>query len=248
MNIEVVGARILLNSDTLGGPVITETTVNMWIAMAVIAGFCIFLTRNMKVHAQSRRQVAAEYIVRKISGLVRDNMGEGCAGYAPFIAAILFLSAACSLTGLIGFYPPTSDLSALLGWSLLVFGLITWTKIHTGGIGGYVKSFARPVALLTPFNIISEITVPVSMAFRHFGNIASGMVITALLYGALAALSNMLLGLLPGASGEVLREIPVLQVGIPAVFSIYFDLFAGFLQAFIFCMLTMMYIRAAAEE
>jgi len=74
------------------------------------------------------------------------------------------------------------------------------------------------------------------------------VLIKPLLYGALAALSNMLLGLLPGASGEVLREIPVLQVGIPAVFSIYFDLFAGFLQAFIFCMLTMMYIRAAAEE
>lgn len=248
MNIEVTGARILWSSGALGGPVLTETIVNMWIVMAVIVGLCIFLTRDLQLHAHTRRQIVAEYIVRKISEMVRANMGERYIGHAPFIAAILFLSAGCSLTGLLGFYPPTSDLSALLGWSLLVFALITWTKIRTGGLRGYVGGFARPVALLTPFNIISEIAVPVSMAFRHFGNIASGTVITALLYGALAALSNVLLGLLPGVLGEALGGIPILQVGLPAILSIYFDLFAGFLQAFIFCMLTMMYIRAAAED
>ena len=86
------------------------------------------------------------------------------------------------------------------------------------------------------------------MACRHFGNILSGVVINALIYGALALASKKLLGLIPGAVGNVLSQIPVLDVGIPAVLSVYFDWFSGVMQAFIFCMLTVMYIANATEE
>ena len=104
------------------------------------------------------------------------------------------------------------------------------------------------MAGMTPFNILSELATPVSMACRHFGNILSGVVINGLLYGALALASSKLLGLLPGLVGEVLAQIPILDVGIPAILSVYFDWFTGFMQAFIFCMLTVMYIANAAEE
>ena len=100
----------------------------------------------------------------------------------------------------------------------------------------------------TPFNILSELATPISMACRHFGNILSGVVINALIYGALALASRKLLGLIPGAVGNVLSQIPVLDVGIPAVLSVYFDWFSGVMQAFIFCMLTVMYIANASEE
>ena len=100
---------------------------------------------------------------------------------------------------------------------------------------------------MTPFNIIGEIATPVSMAFRHFGNIASGSVITALIYGGLSALSSLVLGLLPGAFGAAVSQIPIFEFGIPAILSLYFDFFSSVLQAFIFCMLTMMYIGGAAE-
>ena len=86
------------------------------------------------------------------------------------------------------------------------------------------------------------------MACRHFGNILSGVVINALLYSALAVASSALLGLLPGIVGDVLAKIPILDVGVPAVLSVYFDWFSGVMQAFIFCMLTVMYIANAAEE
>lgn len=86
------------------------------------------------------------------------------------------------------------------------------------------------------------------MACRHFGNILSGVVINALIYGALALASRKLLRLIPGAMGNVLSQIPVLDVGIPAVLSVYFDWFSGVMQAFIFCMLTVMYIANATEE
>ena len=101
---------------------------------------------------------------------------------------------------------------------------------------------------MTPFNILSELATPVSMACRHFGNILSGVVINALLYSALAVASSALLGLLPGIVVDVLAKIPILDVDVPAVLSVYFDWFSGVMQAFIFCMLTVMYIANAAEE
>ena len=229
---------------------ITETVVNTWIVMAVIVGLCLFLTHNMQVHARTKRQLIAEFIVKKMNAMVGENMGERFlrVGYAPLICSIMALSAFCSLSSLVGMYAPTSDLSTLLGWALMVFVLITWNKFRAGGPLGYIKGYFQPIPVLLPFNIISEFATPLSMAFRHFGNIASGSVITALIYAALAALSHAVFSILPGALGEVLGQIPILQVGIPAIFSIYFDLFSSCLQAFIFCMLTMMYIGSAAEE
>lgn len=129
-----------------------------------------------------------------------------------------------------------------------VFTMITAQKIKTNGVGGYLKGFTTPIPVMTPFNILSELATPISMACRHFGNILSGVVINALIYGALALASRKLLGLIPGAVGNVLSQIPVLDVGIPAVLSVYFDWFSGVMQAFIFCMLTVMYIANAAEE
>ena len=250
MSLDVHGARIFFEIPILGGIVITETVVNTWIVMAVIIGLCLFLTHNMQVHARTKRQIIAEFIVKKVNKMVGDNMGkrfEEGGYYPPLIAAIMSLSALCSLSSMIGMYAPTSDLSTLLGWALMVFVLITYNKFRAGGVGGYIKGYFEPIPVLLPFNIISEFATPLSMAFRHFGNIASGSVITALLYAALAAATHALLGAIPGAVGQILGNIPILQVGIPAVFSVYFDLFSSCLQAFIFCMLTMMYIGSAAE-
>ena len=228
---------------------LTETVVNTWIVMAVIVGLCLFLTHGMQVHCRTKRQIIAEFIVKKVNSMVGENMGEHFlkVGYAPLICSIMGLSALCSLSSMIGMYAPTSDLSTLLGWSILVFVLITYNKFRAGGPIGYLKGYFEPIPVLLPFNIISEFATPLSMAFRHFGNIASGSVITGLIYAALAAASHALFGWLPGAVGQVLGQIPILQVGIPAIFSIYFDLFSSCLQAFIFCMLTMMYIGSAAE-
>ena len=253
MSLDVHGARVLLeipiNIPVLGGIIITETVVNTWIVMAVIVGLCLYLTHGMQVHARTKRQIIAEFIVKKVNQMVGENMGDHFLkiGYAPLIAAIMSLSALCSLSSMIGMYAPTSDLSTLLGWSLMVFVLITWNKFRAGGPLGYIKGYFEPIPVLLPFNIISEFATPLSMAFRHFGNIASGSVITGLIYAALAAATHALFGWLPGALGQILGSIPILQVGIPAIFSIYFDLFSSCLQAFIFCMLTMMYISSAAE-
>lgn len=243
-SISITGAKIYFEIPILGGIPITETQVNSWLVMLFITILCLVLTHDMKVRPTSKRQLIAEWIVEKVTGLVHGNMGERFTYYAPFVCAILGLSAFSSLTSLLGMYPPTADLNTIAGWAILVFCIITFTKIKTSGILGYLKGYTEPFALFTPFNILSELGTPVSMTFRHFGNIVSGTVISTLVYAALASASTLLFGWLPGFLGE----IPYLQVGIPAILSIYFDLFSSCLQAFIFSMLTMLYISNAAAE
>ena len=248
MNLEVTGAKVLFKIPIFGGIPITETIVNTWIVMALIVGLCIFLTHGMQVHARTKRQVVAEYLVGMVRNMVKNNMGERFMHYVPFIGALFSLAMLSSLISMVGMFAPTGDLSTCVGWAVLVFVVITYYKIRTQHIGGYLKGFTQPVFIMTPLNMISEVATPISMAFRLFGNIASGSVVTLLLYGGLAALSSGILGLIPGAVGEVLSMIPIFQLGIPAILSIYFDLFTSVLQAFIFCMLTMMYIKLACEE
>lgn len=248
MNLEVTGAKVLFNIPIFGGIPITETIVNTWIVMALIVGLCLFLTHGMQVHARTKRQVVAEYLVGMVRNMVKNNMGERFMHYVPFIGALFSLAMLSSLISMVGMFAPTGDLSTCVGWAVLVFVVITYYKIRTQHIGGYLKGFTQPVFIMTPLNMISEVATPISMAFRLFGNIASGSVVTLLLYGGLAALSSGILGLIPGAVGEVLSMIPIFQLGIPAILSIYFDLFTSVLQAFIFCMLTMMYIKLACEE
>lgn len=248
MEVSITGARIFFTVPIFGGIPITETIVNSWLVMLVIIGLCLFLTSNLRVRNVTKRQVIAEMLVTTAQNFVNNNMGPKFAYYAPFIAALFASSLLSNLLSLVGLFPPTSDLSTTLAWAVLVFVLITYTKIRTGGLGGYLKGFTQPIFVLTPFNVLSELATPISMAFRHFGNIVSGGVISALVYAALASLSSLVFGLLPGVLGDIMSQIPLFQVGIPAVLSVYFDLFSGFMQAFIFCMLTTLYIGAAAEE
>lgn len=224
---------------------ITSTIVNMWMIIALVFCVCIFLTRNLKTKDISKRQAIAESLVNIATKFTVGNMGEKYKSMAPFVAAIFCLSAFCSLSSLFGFYPATSDLSTILGWSLLIFVMITFTKIKTNKIGGYLKGFTKPIAVLTPFNIISEIATPISMAFRHFGNVASGSVIMGLLNAALTFLSSLILGWVPI---DFIANLPIFRAGIPAFASLYFDVFSGVLQAYIFCMLTTMYIANAADK
>lgn len=222
---------------------ITEAQVNSWAVIISILFLCLYLTHGLSIKANLKRQLIAEWIVEKTQGLVKDNMGDFFKGYAPFVAAILSISAFSSLMALIGVYAPTSDINIVGGWAILTFALITYYKLK-GGVGNYLKGFTEPIFIMTPLNILGEVATPVSMAFRHYGNVLSGSVISVLLAAGLGGLSSMLLSALPG----FLADIPLLQIGIPAVLSIYFDVFSGCLQAFIFAMLTMMYISGGFPE
>ncbi|WP_432626471.1 F0F1 ATP synthase subunit A [Brotaphodocola sp.] len=252
MNFDVTGAAVYFTIPTgipiLGDIQITETLVVSWIVMALITGLCIWLTRDLKVENISKRQALAEFLVEQANNFVRNNTGSRKFDkLIPFVAALFTTSVVSNLISLTGLRSPTADLSTEAAWAIVVFIMITANKIKAGGFLGYLKGFTTPIAVMTPFNILSELATPVSMACRHFGNILSGVVINGLIYAALALASSALLGWLPGALGQILGSIPILDVGIPAILSVYFDWFSGAMQAFIFSMLTIMYIANAAE-
>lgn len=252
MELDFSGAKVYftlpIDFPILGELQISETMVVSWIVMLVITGVCIWLTHDLKVKDISKRQAVAELLVETANKFVIGNMGEKFRHMIPFVAALFITSVVSNLISLIGLRSPTADLSTEAAWAVVVFVMITGQKIKTNGFGGYLKGFTTPIAVMTPFNILSELATPISMACRHFGNILSGVVINGLIYGALAVASSALFGLLPGLLGDVFAKISVLDVGIPAILSVYFDWFSGFMQAFIFCMLTVMYIANAAEE
>lgn len=235
--ITISGARIYL---TLHMPIqnlpVTESQINSAIVIISALFLCLYLTHGIKNGVWLKRHHFAELIVEKSTSLVVNNMGDYFKSFAPFITAILGLSGFSSLITLFGLFPPTSDINIVAGWAILVFILITYYKMKCGPLE-YIKSFANPV-LMAPLNVISEIATPVSMAFRHYGNVLSGSVISVLVAAGLQGLSNIIFGALPGFFGS----FPFLQVGLPAILSIYFDIFSGCLQAYIFAMLTMLYI------
>ena len=222
---------------------VTESQVNSLLVLVAIIGLCLYLSHGIRAKVKVKRTVLAEWAVEKVDGLVKENMGEFFMGFTPFAISIIALSAFSSLICLFGLYSPTSDINIVGGWAILVFILITYYRAVSGP-KQYLKSFAEPVAFLFPINVISEIATPISMAFRHYGNVLSGSVIGVLIATALQGLSSLLLGWLPGFLGD----IPLLRVGIPAVLSIYFDIFSGALQAYIFAMLTMLYVSGAFNQ
>lgn len=238
------GPKILFTIPLFGGIKVTESIVNMWIIMAVLVAASILLTRRLSVRNPSKRQLILEKLVTMLNTLVKENMGDTYSSFAPYIGTLFILSIVGSLSSLTTMRPYTADLSVILAWTTVTFLLIQINNIKNHGVFGWLKSFAEPVAFITPLNIISEIANPISMTFRHFGNIAAGLVITSLVYGGLASLSSVILAWIPSS---FLASIPILQVGVPAMLSVYFDLFTSFLQAYIICMLTMVFIKSSGE-
>ncbi len=243
--VSIAGARIYYTIDIASGKffdiIISEAQVNSVLVILTILFVCLYLTHGLKEKIELKRQHIAEIIVEKVDSLVGENMGSDFSGFPPFIIGIMALSGLSSLLSLIGLYPPTSDINIVGGWAILVFAIITYYKLKCGPIY-YAKGFMEPVFILAPINVIGEFATPISMAFRHYGNIMSGSVISVLISAFLAWASNLIFG--------AITSLPILQVGLPAIFSLYFDIFSGCLQAFIFAMLTMLNISTAfdAEE
>ena len=290
MNLNVNGAFVYFTIPVLGGIPITQTTVSSFLVAVILIIACIRLGRNLKTHPD-RTQVLVEKGVAMLYGMVEQSMGSHNLHWAPFIGTIFLSSILGSFIGLTGFLrSSTADLSCVMVWAVMVTLIIWHNSIKANGLKGWLKGFTEPIFIMTPMNIVSEIAQPVSMAFRHFGNVAGGGVITSILYLALSMASTLVLNLIaanglvlsivligvgaamaaawklkvkkllvliPGIiclvlgffgalqAAGVLSGVPILTFGIPAVLSCYFDLFSGFVQAYVFTLLTMVYIGNA---
>ena len=289
MDLDVTGAFIYFTIPIFGGIPITQTTVSSLIVTIILCWCFVSLGKNLKKRPDGR-QVMLEKGVMMLRNMVVETMGEHNAHWTPFIGTI-FLSSICgSFIGLTGFLrSTTADISCVIVWALMVSVIIWYNNIKNNGFLGWLKGFTEPIVVMTPMNIVSEIAQPVSMAFRHFGNVAGGGVITSIIYTALSAASAALLnaitstgwlvsgimvvvgagllylwkkkkrkialiiGILSGVLGifgllqalNLLSGVPILALGLPAVLSCYFDLFSGFVQAYVFSLLTMVYISGS---
>ena len=276
MNVNVTGAYIYFEIPIFGGIAVTQTDLSLLVVTILLSLAAYFLGRDLKKRPGGA-QVLVEKAVTTLRNLVSDTMGPHNVGWTPYIGTV-FLSSICgSLIGMLGiFRSATADLSVPLTWAVMTSVIIWYNSIKRNGFLGWLKGFTEPVVVMTPMNLISEVAQPVSMAFRHFGNVAGGGVITSILYTALGLASTALLNLVSstivvpivvlalgvllfvlgrkqkktvrwvfgivffviGVLGllqytSILSGVPILQFGIPAVLSVYFDLFSGFVQAFV---------------
>lgn len=234
-NLTITGPEIYFTIPVLGGLDVTETTVNSLIVTALIFVICLILTHKMEKIPTKWTQIVAEKLVIAVDDMVISTMGERNANFSPYIMTLMFNSILGSLIGLVGLRSTTADITTTLTWGVMTFVLIWACGIKAHGLKGQLSTLASPAIVMLPMNLIGELATPVSLGFRHFGNILSGMIISALTYAALGTVAQ-------GVFGE---PIPVFSVGIPAILSLYFDIFSGLMQAYIFAMLTMVYVSNA---
>ena len=218
---------------------ISQTAITILVATVALLLIGFFIGRSIKKRPGGF-QVVVEKLVNMLYGLVEDTMGKHNLKFAPYIGTLFLSSIFCTLLGMTQILrSATADLSVTLAWALVTTGMVWYNSWKNFGFKAWLKGFTEPIVVMTPMNIVSEIAQPVSMAFRHFGNVAGGSVLTSLIYAALAVATNALFRWLP------MLMPPVLQAGIPAFLSLYFDFFSGFVQAFVFCLLTMVYVAGA---
>ncbi len=243
MDISVRGARKLVEFTAFGlHIVITDTLVSSVLVMLILVVASYFLGRRL-TRRPGKTQVLTEKLVTMLYNMVGDTMGQHNLRFAPYIGALFCSSLLGTLIGMTGiFRSTTADLSTTIVWALMTTALVWYHNIKNNGFFGWLKGFTEPIVVMTPMNIVSEIAQPVALAFRHFGNVAGGGVLTSIIYAAFALLSSVVFQWIPS---ELVAGIPFLQVGIPAVLSLYFDVFSGFIQALVFCMLTMVYVGEA---
>jgi len=281
--VNVTGPKIYFEIPILGGIPITQTAVASFAVMLILCVAGFFLGRNLKKRPTGL-QVVTEKLVGMLYNLVEETMGKHNSHWTPYIGALFLSSILGSFIGMTGiFRSTTADISTVLVWALMTSFLVWGCTIKNAGFKAWIKGY------INPLNIVSDIAQPVSMAFRHFGNIMGGGVLTSLLYSALAAGSSLILRLIASSGVAiaivmmvlggflfffpwkkkklvkkilgaalffiglsallvvlgVFKTVPILQVGIPGILSLYFDVFAGFVQALVFSLLTMVYVGIA---
>lgn len=223
-----VNGPLVVTSFNLFGITInlTESVIVQWFVILILLAVVLILTHNMKVVPETKRQAAAEWIVEFFTSTVDGTMGSKYNKYRSYFMALFCYIMLNNLMGLLGLRNPTADVSVTGAFAVITFFMVQINRAKTGKFKGYMKSFVEPLPFMLPFNIIGEFANPLALTLRLFGNMVAGMVISALIYFALGNFAVL----------------------VPAVASLYFDIFSAVMQAYIFIMLSMSYISSAECE
>ncbi len=280
------GAFVYYTIPILGGIRITQTAVSSFIVMLILCTAFILLGRKIEKRP-GKMQVLVEKGVDMITNMTVSAMGSHNIGWTPFMGCLFLCSLFGSYIGTTGFLrSATADINCTATWALMVSFIIWYNTIKYNGWGSFLKNY------INPMNIISEVSQPLSMSFRHFSNVSVGGIIGTILYAALTLASTVVIGAIASAgwlTGSVLMiagvvlfllgrkrkklllkiiaiatfvigtcglleavgvlsGVPIFTYGIPAVLSVYFDFFSGFIQALVFTLLSMVYIAGSIPE
>ena len=220
---EELEAATAFTIPIFGGIDVAESTVISWVIMAIIMILTLVLTTNMKVENPGKLQVGVEYVVESLQNIVRGIVGHEGERYVPYLATVLVFLGISNVFAVTGMKPPTKDLNVSAAVALMSIVLVQIASIRQNRVKGWLKGFTKPIAVVTPINIMELAIRPLSLCMRLFGNVLGAFVVMKLLE----------------------HLVPVI---LPAVFSLYFDFFDGLIQAYVFVFLTGLFIKEAIED
>ena len=205
-----------------GGIPIAESVAVTWVIMAVLVILSLILVRNLKVENPGKKQLLLESGVSFLQDFFVGILGEEGKRYVPYLMSTVIFIGIANIAGVFGFTPPTKDMNVTIALSLMSIILIEYAGFHKRGLKGFLKSFAEPVPIMLPINILELAIRPTSLCMRLFGNVLGSFVVMKLLEFICPAI-------------------------LPIPFSLYFDVFDGFIQAYVFVFLTSLFIKEAIE-
>jgi ATP synthase F0, A subunit len=220
--LEELNCKTVFKIPIFGGIPIYESVVVTWIIIAVIFLICVLLVRNLKVENPGKKQLVLETAVQGLYNFFEGIIGENGRAYIPYLMSVAIYIGIANLIGLLGFKPPTKDMNVTVALALMSIILIEVSGIRKKGTKGWVKSFAEPMPIVLPINILEVFIKPLSLCMRLFGNVLGSFVIMELIKIIVPAI-------------------------IPAIFSCYFDIFDGLIQAYVFVFLTALFIKEATD-
>ena len=194
-----------------------------WIIMAVLTLLAIVFVRNLKVENPGKKQLALEAFISFLDDFFTDILGKEGRRYIPYLISTAIYIGVANLIGLLGFKPPTKDLNVTAALAIMSLFLIYYAGFHKKGTKGFLKSFAEPMPIVTPINIMEIAIRPISLCMRLFGNVIGSFVIMELLKIIMPAV-------------------------LPVPFSLYFDIFDGLIQTYVFVFLTSLFIKEPIED
>ena len=220
---EELNCKVVFTIPLFGGIDVMESVVVTWIIMAIMMIASLILVRGLKVRNISKKQAALESGMSFIYDFFEGLLGKEGKAYIPYLITVVIYIGIANMIGLLGFKSPTKDLNVTVSLAVMSIVLVEVAGIRKKGVKGWIKSFAEPIAIIAPINVLELFIRPLSLCMRLFGNVLGAIVVMAL----------------------IKHLLPLI---VPLPFSFYFDIFDGVIQAYVFVFLTSLYIKEAIED
>ncbi|MCR5785578.1 MAG: F0F1 ATP synthase subunit A [Eubacterium sp.] len=219
---EELNCATVFTIPIFGGIEIAESVVVTWIIMAVLVAAAIPLGRNLTVENPSKKQLVLEVCFEWLENFFKGLLGEEGVRYIPYLMTVIIYIGFANIIGIFGMKSPTKDLNVTVALAVMSIVLVQYAGIKAKGTKGWLKSFAEPIPIIAPINVLELVIKPLSLCMRLFGNVLGAFVVM-----------------------ELIKYL--MPVFLPIPFSLYFDFFDGFIQAYVFVFLTSLYIKEAIE-